>query len=125
MERFIPIPVRGFDHVEVSDLGNLRVPGRDRGPGIWVLNGCRRCHICFSIRRYERSMDRSPPRTQGLNCEVAHLVLLAFRGYPNWPFAIRHLNGDLSDDRLENLEWVRRTGRSGPRFCLPLNTEPH
>lgn len=39
---------------------------------------------------------------------VAREVLAAFRGYPAdpWLCVARHINGDLLDCRLENLEWV-------------------
>jgi hypothetical protein len=156
MERFIPIPVRGFEHLEVSDLGRLRVPPREiyvarrlkprallkpdgrftaapspvhpyrsmpgRDLTVFVQYGHRRCVLRSSFSHCLRPTNRDPMHRYSLGCEVAHLVLLAFRGYPanDLPLAIRRVNGDPLDDRLENLEWIRRTTRGRPMPRLPL-----
>jgi hypothetical protein len=54
-------------------------------------DGYMRVHLSVDGRKYTRS--------------VHHLVLMAFHGFPDYGYVCRHLNGDPSDNRPENLKW--------------------
>ncbi len=87
---------------EVSNLGNVRraKPGR----GTWVGRVKKKIYSNHKHRAARCLPFCGATRSQ-MSCTVGELVLDAFVG-PRPLFGIvKHLNNDLTDDRLENLEW--------------------
>lgn len=90
------MPIVGYEGLyQVSDKGGINT--RDRR-GEWVpralnsdKNGYQRVTLSMSGRKSSRL--------------IHHLVLEAFVGPRPEGMECRHLNGDPSDNRLENLEW--------------------
>jgi len=101
-----------FTGYEVSDLGNVRNARTGR-----LLVGSRnregRRHVILGHdgRQFTR--------------KVARLVLMAFVGPPEPGWHARHLNGECSDDRLENLAWgtakQNGTDRAYHNVCRSLH----
>lgn len=91
-------PIEGYAGYFISDQGRVMSTRRKSGPHILsqrsTKSGYREVMIsvkCNLVTLY-----------------VARLVLAAFEGYPAdpWLCYAHHLNGDMSDCRLENLEWI-------------------
>lgn len=94
METWKPLPKERYSHLfEVSDKGNVRKTSTKRLCSQHIRNG------------YKATNFYDPSTKKKNTYNVHRLVLLAFdtehqRRYVN------HKNGDKTDNRLENLEWV-------------------
>lgn len=88
-----------FPEYQVSDRGEVRRVGAARGakPGRLLRSKPRPERGYRTVRLWSR--NREHPRY------VHRLVLEAFVGQPEPGQEARHLNGDGSDNRLENLAW--------------------
>lgn len=85
-------------------------------PGYWISNMGRVqsrkrkdwCFLSLHINRLGYLEVQVFNKCKASFINVAREVLAAFRGYPSdpWLCVAKHLNGDLLDCRLENLEWV-------------------
>ena len=68
-----------------------------------ILNGKGKLLRQFSRRKLATKWVQISGRPRAVN----YLVLTAFTGYPPCKgYFVRHLNGDRSDSRLENLVWA-------------------
>ena len=94
-ERFLPI--EGYPGYFVSDLGRVMSTKRKSGPHIMSQRSTK-----YGFQEVMISV-----KCRLITLYVARLVLAAFEGYPAdpWLCYAHHLNGDMSDCRLENLEW--------------------
>lgn len=92
-ERWLPIP--GYPAYEVSDIGRVRSYVRPGGPRIigGGLNFAGYVSACLTRDRVGRHFG------------VHQLVMLAFVGPRPDGMEVRHLNGDRTDPRLENLAY--------------------
>lgn len=84
-------PVPGYERYEVSDLGRLRRSGALVDPYV-----SRRGYLKISVYGPQGALDTS----------IHRLVLLAFVGPAPAGTEGAHLNGNPSDCRLSNLQWV-------------------
>ena len=89
--------IEGFPGYYISNLGNIM--SRKRGE----------THILSQIRSkygYQEIMFYQNKKMHTLY--VARLVLAAFKGYPAdpWLCFAHHIDGDKSNCRLDNLEWL-------------------
>lgn len=111
MERWLDIP--GYEGAyQVSDLGRVRSLDR-------VVN------YCDGRRRHFSGKVLSPKTLNGGHLTVRlpqkegalvhRLVLTAFEGPCPQDFEARHLNGNPSDNRLENLSWGSRASNNVDR----------
>ena len=90
-------PIEGDPGYLVSNMGR-------------ILSLKRREPVLLSIRQnrtgYAEGEVFSHGKVRFIN--IGREVLAAFRGYPAdpWLCVVKHVNGDLMDCRLDNLEWV-------------------
>jgi hypothetical protein len=119
-EEWRPIP--GWPGYEASSLGRLRsilVGGhRDTSTSPHLLNprsesnGRRRLNL-FQNGRQKR-------------CSVARMVCIAFHGLPTGSDACaEHIDGDLANDRADNLRWVPRAKRYDNPHVRAANFRAH
>jgi hypothetical protein len=98
-------PVVGYEGVyEVSTFGRVKSLGR------WVRanSGWRKTEVCYfspslsgRSKKYKRVLLRNPDKQR----PVHQLVLEAFVGPRPENCEVRHLDGDPSNNRLDNLAW--------------------
>lgn len=98
--------ISGFDsRYQVSDLGNVRSLLSNKilkpSPTTWG-------HLQVSLS--------NPPIIRRKDLYVHRLVLEAFVGEAPDEFVCRHLNGNPSDNRLENLQWGTQTENARDRW---------
>lgn len=91
--------IKGFDGYEVSSLGRVRSHWRGR-PKVLKLKAHKQGYLEIGLYDAPRR-DGGKQRYQ----LVHRLVLAAFDRAPNEGEVCRHLNGDPSDNRLDNLCW--------------------
>lgn len=91
-------PVVGFeDHYEVSDCGNARRIGRDR------MGRCRNTVLRSSNRNGYRGVTFSV-ESRTTTMSVHRIMWEAFHAPIPAGMQINHINGDKTDNRLDNLE---------------------
>jgi hypothetical protein len=102
--------VEDFPHYEVSSIGRVRSIDRvvhKRGQGPASLRGRHLVLIVQPRKTCFYAMVNLRDGTSGRVCYVHRLVCTAFHGRPPFPKAhVNHKNGDGTDNRVENLEWV-------------------
>lgn len=107
------LPVVGFERYEVSDQGRVRsLIGRTK-----ILTG---------IRQHAGHLVVQPRKDKRMYHKFVHrLVLEAFVGPCPAGMECRHLNGNPSDNRLENLAWgtKRENGYDRVLHGMNLNAE--
>jgi transposase len=81
----------GFETVEVSSLGRVKKQGCVVEPKVFP-----------SSAGYPRIS------AEGLQVRVHRLVAKAFLGEPDGAKEVNHINGDKTDNQIENLEWVTK-----------------
>lgn len=115
-EVWLPIP--GYDDwYEVSNLGRVRSYhkfgwGRRIYPEIIKLYTTKRGYVQVSLTKDKVSRQK----------DVHRLVAYAFLGNPGAGMQIDHKNGDKTDNRAINLEWV--TPQENTRRSLELGLKP-
>lgn len=109
MNKEIWKPVPGFGgHYEASSFGRVRSKERevvkaDRYGGMMTQRYAERLLSQYMKRGYW--YVRFGVNGQKLTSGVHRMVLLAFHGEPSSEQITRHLNGDPTDNRPENLAW--------------------
>lgn len=97
MERWLPIA--GYEEIySVSDLGRVRIEISRRGfpaGSMLALTPGKDDYLQVSLAR----------RTTHRKYVVSRLVLTAYARSPRPGEQANHKNGDIADNRLENLEW--------------------
>jgi hypothetical protein len=100
MEHWLPVP--DYEGVySASDLGRVRIEVRRqniRAGAILALSPSKDGYLQVALRRDE---DKRPR-----HCAIARVVLSAFDRLPEPGEEANHKNGDIHDNRLENLEWL-------------------
>jgi hypothetical protein len=100
MERWLPIP-EYEDIYSVSDLGRVRIEVKRHN----IRRGAMLTQTPQRDGYLQVALSRGLPEYRRL--VVGRLVLFAFEGLPpEEGMQANHKNGDISDNRLENLEWV-------------------
>ena len=95
-EKWVKIP--GFEVYEISNLGNLRRLTKHRGircltPEVTRL-GYIRVRLCVGEKQRRVLIHR--------------LVAESFLDKPSWATEVNHIDGDKSNNNVENLEWSTR-----------------
>lgn len=94
------LPIRGYEGLyEVSDMGRVRSLKRNTTNGK-VLKACKGHGGYVKV-----TLSKCNARKTFM---VHRLVALAFIPIVEGKTEVNHLNGDKSDNRLENLEWATR-----------------
>ena len=108
MEEFRPIA--GFEQYEISNLGNVKSNTSHRMGKL--LNPQKDKMGYLHVRMYDPNETRRYPNgNKYAKLEKVHrLVADAFLDKPETDkyLEVNHINGDKSDNRVENLEWVTR-----------------
>ena len=97
--------------IKVSNKGN--VVSRKRG-------GCRPLRVCYNNAGYQMVNASRPPQY------VHRLVAETWIDNPNHYRDVNHINGDKTDNRVENLEWtthdqnIRHAMRTGLIKTTPV-----
>jgi hypothetical protein len=88
---------------EVSRFGQVRRFDDHSLVGVRIINGS-------NERQYRAVQYRKPNTRSKLSVPIAHLVLEAF-GFqrPSSKHVVLHKDGDLTNDFLDNLQWVTRS----------------
>jgi HNH endonuclease/NUMOD4 motif len=95
------LPVKGFPNYQVSSLGRVMGPGRQRDK----MGRLMRPMVRPTKYKYVALVLNGKAR----NRLVHRLVLCAFAGYKEYPeWEADHINGNRGDNRLANLRWVTR-----------------
>lgn len=105
-------PIPGFEFYEASNIGRVRSLDRDVRSENRFYSGTR----TVKGRILKQSTDRNgyPIVAMSKNkrsiCHCVHqIVSWAFHGFPSDGQVVDHLNGDKTDNRPENLEYVTRS----------------
>ena len=69
------------------------------------------------------TVDLMESKTRLMNKRVHRLVADAFLESPNAALTLRHVNGDKTDNRAENLEWVKVTDNEERNTAPPSRRE--
>lgn len=109
-------PVRDYEgRYEVSNLGRVRTLLTDDGKPMLIrqiMQG-KKSRVSLSGGGYKVSYKHIRPsvRTKITHKEVGYLVAHAFKkeSHQNEKY-IRHINGDLRDNRATNLAWTNKRG---------------
>ena len=92
METWKPL----YDHYEVSNMGKVR--NKDNGREISTKKADFTGYCRITIKNGERYTTRT----------VHRVVAEAFLERPEGGTEVHHKNGDKTDNRAENLEWVNK-----------------
>ncbi len=131
--RLLPIPIPHLKGYLVSDCGVIASdifrtgkPGVRNGGCISIIDPSKRKILTKSIHKYKGYQIMGYRKKQ---YKVHRLVLLAWVGPPPVPGMLtRHLNGDKTDNRLENLCWGTSQENSDDSLRLgelPLGENQH
>jgi hypothetical protein len=95
-------PVRDFPEYQVSTLGRVKSLNYNHTgeEGLLAPQRVRTGYIYCPVRREKKVYLR----------QVHRLVAEAFLENPNNLPEVDHINGNKSDNRLENLQWISRSG---------------
>lgn len=118
------LPIPGFPYHEVTADGRVRSLDHD-------LVNKRGRHCFFPGRELRTTIDQDGYRVLTLvgggrryKTSVHRLICLAIHGEPPTPqHQVRHLNGDCSDNRPENLRWGTVTENQRDKLVHGTNTE--
>lgn len=95
------VSAHGFARYRVGDQGTVLSDQWRHHPGRIMRQATSVAYPYRTVYLYDG--------TKGHGVSVHRLVLLSFVGAPADPrMEAAHLNGDISDNRLENLQWVSR-----------------
>ena len=104
-EQWKPIPE--FPRYEVSNFGRVRFAGGVRANRWGEYIAPPKMLTCHPYEGYRKvSLYKGKKK---FTRRVCRLVLMAFHGCPSGGQECNHKNGDRSDDRIENLEWVTKS----------------
>lgn len=96
-------PVMGYEgFYEVSDKGNVRRIAKGRGAQVGKI--LKQANGTNGYKQVTLSKDCNQ-----LICRVHRLVAEAFIPRQDGKDYVNHINGDKTDNRVENLEWVTRS----------------
>lgn len=91
-------PIEGYAGYFISDQGRVMSTKRKSGPHI----------LSQKLTKSGYQVVMISVKCNLVSLYVARLVLAAFEGYPAdpWLCVAHHLDGDMSNCTLENLEWI-------------------
>lgn len=115
-----PMPFVGFDHYSISNIGRVRrdTPGRGGAGCLIKTSWGRRINWYPQVKLYNKM------KTRGVLIHRA--VALAFLGQPIPPaMEVNHKDGDKTNSRVENLEWVTRLQNTIHAHAMGLIAKPH
>ena len=120
-------PVVGYEsYYEVSSLGNVRSLERivyvNRGSGFYSKKKAKILSQCIVQGYCTVGLSKSGKRKHSL---VHRLVLQAFTRNKKNRNQVNHINGDKTDNRLENLEWCNASENMTHAYELGLKNKPH
>lgn len=109
-EKWVPIP--GYPFYEASDQGRIRsidrtVDGRPYRGTVLSSRISNSGYVLVDVRDADGAKQTRTAHT---------LVLWAFRGHRPRGMEARHLNGEPTDNRLENLEWGTKAENTEDQF---------
>lgn len=96
IESFKRVPFDGFEHYEVSNLGNVRGP-----KGLMRSRASKRGYLKIGLRHIESKIQKT--------FNVHRLVALTFVDGHKSGLVVNHIDGDKTNNCSDNLEWVTQS----------------
>ena len=106
-EEWRDVPIEGFGHLyAVSNLGRVKSYDRivKKKLGSYAFQEARLLKHSIAGKGYYRVRLKINGKT--IPCSIHRLVALAFIPNPDNKPQVNHINGDKTDNSVENLEWM-------------------
>lgn len=114
-------PVKGFENYEVSNLGQVKSLNYNRTKEAKILRLCKNKdgYLCVHLHK----------NGKGYAKKVHRLVTAAFIPNPEGKTEVNHIDGNKTNNRVENLEWATHSENMHHAWetglCEPLTGENH
>ena len=114
-------PVKGFENYEVSNLGQVKSLNYNRTKEAKILRLCKNKDGYLTVTLYKNG--------KGYAKKVHRLVTAAFIPNPEGKTEVNHIDGNKTNNRVENLEWATHSENMHHAWetglCEPLTGENH